>query len=98
VPDDHISALLLTVGANVTRLRKQRGMTQAQLAEAIDVETSYEQKLEYGTAVPSLPALVRLAAALKVPLAALFRASKPRKARAGRPRATKATRVGAARR
>jgi transcriptional regulator with XRE-family HTH domain len=89
VVDEDTQTLLRAIGANVTRLRKSRGMTQAQLAEAIDVETNFLQKIEYGTGVPSLSTVARLARVLRVPAAALFRAGRARSARAGRPRAKK---------
>ncbi len=91
--DADVQKVLVAIGANVTRLRKQKRMTQAQLAEAIDVETNFEQKIEYGTAVSSLSTIVRLAKALGVPVVALFRAAKPRKVGRGRPRG-KTSRAG----
>jgi transcriptional regulator with XRE-family HTH domain len=64
-------------------------MTQAQLAEAVDCEPSYLQKLEYGSAAASLVMVARLAKHLRAPAATLFRAAKPRRARRGRPRAAR---------
>jgi DNA-binding XRE family transcriptional regulator len=34
--DEDTAALLRALGANITLLRRRRGMTQAQLAEAVD--------------------------------------------------------------
>ena len=54
------------LGANVRRYRKQRGMTQEQLALEVGMERSYISDLERGTRNPSVRALGRLAEALSV--------------------------------
>lgn len=87
--DTDTNEVLETIGANVTRLRKRAGLTQAALAEAVGCETSYMQKIEYGTAMPTLKTLVQVARSLAVPVAALFRATKARPVGRGRPRVRK---------
>ena len=52
------------LGRNVARLRSDLGLTQERLAEMVDVHPRYLQKLEAGSAHPSLVVLCRLRASL----------------------------------
>jgi transcriptional regulator with XRE-family HTH domain len=52
-------------GRNLSRLRSAAGLTQELLAERADIHARYLQKLESGTAHPSLVVLSRVKAALK---------------------------------
>jgi transcriptional regulator with XRE-family HTH domain len=52
--------------------REELGMSQAALAEAIDVTTSYIGLLERGERMPSIDVLVDLSAALGIELTELF--------------------------
>ncbi len=54
------------LGANVRRYRKLAGMSQEELALESGMKRSYVSDLERGTRNPSVRALGRLAAALKV--------------------------------
>jgi len=54
------------LGRNVRRYRKLKGMTQEQLALEAGMERSYVSDLERGQRNPSVRALGRLAAALRV--------------------------------
>lgn len=47
----------LSLPANISRLRKERGMTQEQLAEALGVTFASVSKWERGAATPELPLL-----------------------------------------
>lgn len=87
--DADTKTLLLVIGANVARLRKARGLTQAQLAEAVGCEPTYLQKVEYGTGAASLKMLVALAKHLGVPIGMLFRSATRKAARPGRPKQSK---------
>jgi DNA-binding XRE family transcriptional regulator len=60
------------VGANIARLRKQRGMTQVALAAATDMQAPNLSRLEAGRHVPTLDVLLRIARALDVPLPTLL--------------------------
>jgi transcriptional regulator with XRE-family HTH domain len=84
--DAETKALLPVIGANVARLRRARGLTQAQLAEALGCEPTYVQKVEYGTGTPSLPMLVALAKHLGVAIGMLFRTATPKPPTRGRPK------------
>lgn len=54
------------LGVNVRHHRKQKGMTQEQLALEAGMERSYVSDLERGTRNPSVQALGRLAEALGI--------------------------------
>lgn len=57
---------VVLLGLNVRKYRKQRGMTQEQLALDTEMERSYVSDLERGTRNPSVRAVERLAKALDV--------------------------------
>ena len=58
--------LVQLLGKNVRRYRKEKGMTQEELAVAASMERSYVSDIERGTRNPSIAALGRLAEALKI--------------------------------
>lgn len=61
-----------TLASNVYRLRKDRGLTQEQLAEAVGVRQPRIAEVERGDANPRLDTLAKLAHALGVPVFALL--------------------------
>lgn len=65
------------IGRQVRRLRRQRGWSQARLAERADLSDTYISHIERATKQVSLNALLRLAAALKVTLDQLLSGSQP---------------------
>jgi transcriptional regulator with XRE-family HTH domain len=62
-----------TVGANVRRLRKDRGLTQEDLAGVAELDVSYVRGIEAGRRNPSLMVMVALADALDAKPTDLFR-------------------------
>jgi transcriptional regulator with XRE-family HTH domain len=54
----------IILGKNVIRLRGLRGMTQEKLAELVDVDRRYIQRIEAGTANPGVDVIARLRDAL----------------------------------
>lgn len=60
------------LASNVYRLRKDRGLTQDQLAEAVGVRQPRIAEVERGDANPRLLTLSKLAFALGVPVSALL--------------------------
>ena len=70
--------LVQLLGTNVRKWRKLRGMSQEELALDADMKRSYVSDLERGTRNPSVRALGRLAAALKVGPDELLRRDCPR--------------------
>lgn len=65
------------IGRQVRRLRRQRGWSQARLAEQADLSDTYISHIERATKQVSLNALLRLAAALEVTLDQLLSGSQP---------------------
>lgn len=66
--DDPINAALDAVGPRLKRLRLQRGVTLAELAEKTGISKSTLSRLENGGRRPSLELLLPLAQAYRVPL------------------------------
>lgn len=60
------------VGRNVRKLRKQRGMTQEELAFEAEIDLTYIGGIERGKRNPSLLVMVRIAEALSVQLKQLI--------------------------
>jgi len=61
------------LGENIRIHRKLAGMSQEKLAERAELNTTYVSDVERGKENISLDALVRIATALKTPLAGLIR-------------------------
>lgn len=59
------------MGRRIRMYRKQRGLTQAALAESTAISTSFLGHIERGTRIASLVTLVKLAEILEVSLDAL---------------------------
>lgn len=77
------------VAWNLRRIRVRRGLSQERLAYDADVDRAYVGLLEREEANPTVDLLDRLAQALSVSIAELFRsppkgASRPKPLRAGR--------------
>lgn len=52
---------MLSIGERLRLLRNQKGTTQREIAETIDVSPVSIQRFEYGTVRPSLEKLIALA-------------------------------------
>lgn len=63
--------------ARLRQVRLERGMTQAQLAEAAQASPAYIGRLERGGAAPGIDLIARLAAALGTTAANLLPAEEP---------------------
>jgi hypothetical protein len=59
------------LGGKVRALRRERGLTQAQLAERLGISASYLNLIEHGRRSLSAPVLIRLAALFELDLKAL---------------------------
>jgi DNA-binding XRE family transcriptional regulator len=70
VSDD--KTLARQFGSRVRALRKKRGMTQEQLAEATELSVNFISFVERGIKSPSLANMGRIAKALNVPVMDLF--------------------------
>jgi len=73
------------VGANVRRLREERGWSQDDLGKKTDSSRRTIQDLELGDGNPGLKLLVAVATALEVDPAELFRPAPFERRDAGRP-------------
>lgn len=60
------------IGAQVTKFRYERGLTQAQLAELLDVATETISRLERGISIPSLKTLENISHIFHITLKDLF--------------------------
>lgn len=60
------------LGAHIAKIRKERGLTQSELAELIDVAFETVSRLERGISIPSLRTLEKIGNALDIPLKSLF--------------------------
>jgi transcriptional regulator with XRE-family HTH domain len=60
------------LGRNVRRLRKQKGLTQEELAFEAEIDLTYVGGIERGRRNPSLLVMARIADALSVPLSKLL--------------------------
>lgn len=67
------------IGVQIARIRKEREITQEQLAESVDVATETISRLERGVSIPSLKTLARISEALHVSLKDLFDFEYPQK-------------------
>ena len=65
-----------TVIDNIKRIRKEKGITQEQLAEACNTATSYIGLMEIYKNVPKLSTIERIAEALDVEPQILFQSNK----------------------
>lgn len=60
-------------GKRLKEIRKQRGLSQAQLAEMLNVDEKYISRLETSTSTPSFSMLIKISNALNVDLQNLFK-------------------------
>lgn len=60
------------LGARIKKLRKEKNMTQEDLAFEIKVDRSYMGFLERGERNPTLKTIISVSKALKTPLSELF--------------------------
>jgi transcriptional regulator with XRE-family HTH domain len=65
--------LLAGVGRSIRQWRKKAGLTMAQLAEQAEVDAGFLAYIETGKKLPSLTTAAKLAAALGIRLADLFK-------------------------
>lgn len=69
------------IGEQIARLRKERELTQSQLAELIDVSTETISRLERGVSIPSIRTLEKISKALHISMKGLFDFEKPIKSK-----------------
>ena len=64
--------ILSTLGEEIRRVRKDRVLTQGQLANRTNLSRSLISRIESGSAAPSIPSLYKIANALNVRMGSLF--------------------------
>ncbi len=64
------------LGLKIKEVRKQRKLTQEQLAEKLNLDVGYISKLEVGRNFPTIGTLEKIASALDVELYELFQFTK----------------------
>jgi len=62
----------ILLGARIKELRKDKGLTQDQLSETINIDPKHLSRIEVGGSFPSLDALERMADALHVEIKDFF--------------------------
>jgi DNA-binding XRE family transcriptional regulator len=67
------------IGVQIAKIRKEREITQEQLAESVDVATETISRLERGVSIPSLRTLAKISQALHASLKDLFDFEYPQK-------------------
>lgn len=72
VPHPAMQDWRTVLGRNVRRLRRQRGLTQEELAFEAEIDLTYMGGIERGRRNPSLLVMARIAKALSVPLPKLL--------------------------
>ncbi len=60
------------IGGKITEIRLTHGLTQAQLAEKVNISPESVSRMERGVTFPSLITIENIAATLNVPLKAFF--------------------------
>ncbi|MEM7151321.1 MAG: helix-turn-helix transcriptional regulator [Myxococcota bacterium] len=70
----------------MSRLRRGRGLTQAALAQTLEIELRHLQLIESGDSAPGFDLLVDLAVKLEVEVGALFAPTALERAGRGRPK------------
>ncbi len=67
-----VKAELNKIGLNIMYFRKQKGLTQLELADLSDYSRNHIQQIETGKVSPSIETLLIIADVLDIPVAKLF--------------------------
>jgi len=67
-----MSSIEKQIGAKITEIRLTKRLTQAQLAEKVNVSVETISRLERGVSIPSLKTLENIAQSLNTPLKTFF--------------------------
>ena len=68
-----LSTFLTRLGRNIARIRKEKGITQMQLADDLDMDRANLRRIEAGRTSPTVTTLHRLSLKLNVKVEAFFR-------------------------
>ncbi len=67
-PAEVLASYLKGLGRRISTLRKERSMSQQQLADTADLDRTYISAVEHGKQNVTVGAIVKLAVALQIPL------------------------------
>ncbi len=67
--------VIITLGKRIRELRRHTGLSQEKFAAAAGLDRTYYAGIERGERNPSVKQLAKIAAALEVPIGALFTVS-----------------------
>ena len=68
---------LIAFGRNVARIRNAQGLSQDKLAETAELDRTYVSGIERGVRNPGIKSVLRIAKALKAPIADLCKGVEP---------------------
>jgi putative transcriptional regulator len=60
--------IIFELGKRISRLRREKGLTQAQLSDLAEMEESAIRRVELGGTNPTLKTLLRIARGLETPI------------------------------
>lgn len=75
--DKHLSVVLTRLGQNITRIRKEKGLSQVELAHEMNMDRSNLRRIEAGRTSPTVTTLFRISKVLKVNVEDLFYEENP---------------------
>lgn len=64
---------MITLGKNIRMLREARGLKAKDIAEKADLTPAYVSRIENGKVKVSVDVIIRIAQAMSIPTAALFK-------------------------
>ena len=65
-------SVIIDLGKRISRLRKEKSLTQAQLSDLCEMEESAIRRVELGGTNPTLKTLLRISRGLQIPLTELL--------------------------
>ncbi|MFL5754559.1 MAG: helix-turn-helix transcriptional regulator [Bacteroidia bacterium] len=70
--DEHSGIFLMMLGKNIARLRKERGISQVQMANEMEMDRSNLRRIEAGRTNPTTITLHRISRVLDIKFEELF--------------------------
>ena len=67
-----MNEIIKQLGIKIKEIRKLNNLTQAELAEKINVDSKYISRLETGTSIASISTLIKISKVLNVELSDIF--------------------------
>lgn len=70
--DLEIQQVVEKVGQNLLKIRKEKGLSQQELALRSDIEKPYIRKIEKGRTNPTIKTLAKICFSLEIPINQIF--------------------------